>query len=190
VKQYQAMVTASPENPLAHYGYALALTRVGNWDLAASHMKRAIEGNALATHMLQDLGRIYFHGGEYDKAIQTLSASSFGNDPEGQLYLGRTQLKLGRIAEARDTFENLVRYNQGYTQAYYYLGESSGRLGNMFSAHYNLGCFYQLKGDRKNAGFHLKRAGTLATVESEKRMVERRLEELSNPEKAKKPGSG
>jgi len=97
---------------------------------------------------------------------------------------------LGRVAEAQDTFENLVRYHQNYMQAYYYLGESNGRLGNMFSAHYNLAHFYQLKGDRKNAGFHLKRAATLATVESEKRMVERRLEELNDSENAQKPGRG
>ena len=189
-KKYQAMVAASPEDALAHYGYALALTRMGAWDLAATHMKQAIEGNALATHMLQDLGRIYFHGGAYDKAIQTLSASSSGNDPEGQLYLGRTQLELGRVAEARDTFENLVRYNPNYTQAYYYLGESKGRLGDMFGAHYYLGRYYERKGDLRNADFHLKRALKLAATESEKQMVNRRLEKLNDPEKPKKTSAG
>ena len=190
VKRFQAAVETTPEDALAHYGYALALTRTGNWDLAATHMQRAIEGNILATHMLQDLGRIYFHGGAYEKAIQTLSASSSGSDPEGQLYLGRTQMELGRVAEARDTFENLVRYNQNYTQAYYYLGESSGRLGDMFGAHYNLGLFYQKRGDRKNADFHLKRALKLAVNESEKQMASSRLQELQDSEKPKKPGSG
>jgi uncharacterized protein HemY len=61
-------------------------------------MKRAIEGNAMATSMLQDLGKIYFHDGQYEKAMEALSASSSEKDPEGKLYLGRTQMELGRIA--------------------------------------------------------------------------------------------
>jgi len=190
VKRYQTAVETSPDDALAHYGYALALTRMEKWDLAAEHMQRAIEGNALATHMLQDLGRIYFHGGAYEKALQTLSTASSTNNPESQLYLGRTQMELGRMAEARETFETLVRYNQDYTLGYYYLGESSGRLGDMFGAHYNLGRFYQQKGDRKNADFHLKRALKMAANASQKQMVERQLEELKDPKKNNPHGQG
>ncbi len=143
----------------------------------------------MITHMLQDLGEIYFYDGQYDKAIEALSASSSDKDPEGQLLLGRTQMELGRMAEARDTFEYLVRYNQNFTQAYYYLGECSGRLGDMFGAHYNLGRFYRLKGDTKNAGFHLNRALKLAVEDSQKKIVEHQLKALQ-PKKKKKPGAG
>jgi tetratricopeptide (TPR) repeat protein len=62
--------------------------------------------------MLQDLGKIYFHDGQYEKAMEALSAGSSEKSPEGKLYLGRTQMELGRMAEARDTFENLVRDNE------------------------------------------------------------------------------
>ena len=189
LNRFQSDLDASPDDPLAHYGYALALTRVDKWHEAAEHMKRAIEGNAMTTHMLQDLGEIYFHDGLYDKAIEALSASSSDKDPEGQLLLGRTQMELGRMAEARDTFEYLVRYNENFTQAYYYLGECSGRLGDMFGAHYNLGRFYRLKGDLKNAGFHLNRALKLAVEDAQKQLVERQLKAL-RPQKKKKPGAG
>ena len=189
LKRFKTDLEASPESPLAHYGYALALTRVDQWHNAAVHMKRAIEGNAMTTSMLQDLGIIYFHDGQYEKAMEALSASSSEKDPESRLYLGRTQMELGRMAEARDTFENLVRYNEGFTQAYYYLGESSGRLGDMFSAHYNLGRFYRQKGDLKNAGFHLNRALKLAVDDSQKQMVELQLKTLGSP-KEKKSGAG
>ncbi len=185
LNRFKSNLEASPDSPLAHYGYALALTRMDRWPEAAEHMKRAIEGNAMATHMLQDLGRIYYHDGQYEKALQALSAGSTGKNPEGQMYLGRTQLELGRIAEARDTFENLVRYHENFTQAYYFLGESSGRLGDMFGAHYNLGRFYQQKGDRKNADFHLNRALKLAADDSQKHMAERQLKAL-DPKKNKK----
>jgi tetratricopeptide (TPR) repeat protein len=187
--RFRSDLDASPQDPLAHYGYALTLTRLDRWHEAAEHMQRAIEGNAMATHMLRDLGRIYFHDGQYEKALQALSTSSSEKDPEGQLYLGRAQMELGQMAEARDTFENLVRLNADYSQAYYFLGESSGRLGDMFGAHYNLGRFYGQKGDLKNAGFHLNRALKLAIDDSQRQMVERQLKHL-NPEKEKKAGAG
>ncbi len=189
LKRFKTDLETSPESPLANYGYALALTRVDQWHNAAVHMKRAIEGNAMTTSMLQDLGIIYFHDGQYEKAMEALSASSSEKDPESKLYLGRTQMELGRMAEAIDTFENLVRYNEGFTQAYYYLGESSGRLGDMFSAHYNLGRFYRQKGDLKNAGFHLNRALKLAVEDSQKQMVELQLKTLGS-QKEKKSGAG
>jgi predicted Zn-dependent protease len=189
LNHFRSDLEATPEAPLSHYGYALALTRVDKWNEAAEHMKRAIEGNAMATHMLQDLGIIYYHNGQYEKALESLWAGSSGKNPQGRLYLGRTQMELGRMAEARDTFDRLVRDDEDFTQAYYYLGESSGRLGDMFSAHYNLGRFYEQKGDLKNAGFHLNRAMKLAVDNTQKQMVENRLNAL-NRKKEKKPAAG
>jgi beta-barrel assembly-enhancing protease len=188
--QFKAALDASPNAPMANYGYALALTRIDRWNEAAEYMKRAIEGNAMATDMLQDLGKIYFHDGEYGKAIEALSSSTSPKDPEGQLYLGRTQMELGQMAQARDTFRNLVRYHEDYTQAYYFLGESSGRLGDMFGAHFNLGRFYQRKGDQKNASFHLNRAMKLAVDETQREMVDRELKALNPPKGGKKPHVG
>ena len=189
LNRFKSNLEASPDDPLAHYGYALALTRVDQWHEAAEHMKQAIEGNAMTTSMLQDLGKIYFHDGQYEKAMEALSASHSEKDPESRLYLGRTQMELGRMAQARDTFENLVRYNENFTQAYYYLGESSGRIGDMFGAHYNLGRFYRQMGNLKNAGFHLNRAMKLAVDDAQKQMVAVQLKAM-NPGKEKKPGAG
>ena len=148
-------------------------------------MQRALEGNALVVPMLQDLGQIYFHGGHYEKALQALSAGISAKNPKSQLYLGRSLMELGRLAEARDTFEDLVHVHPDQTQAYYYLGESSGRLGDMFGAHYNLGRFYYLKGDSKNAGFDFKRALNLAVDDTQKEMVERQLKALATKNKKK-----
>ncbi|WP_372682132.1 M48 family metalloprotease [Desulfosarcina sp.] len=189
LQRFKTNLAASPDSSLDHYGYALALTRFDQWHEAAEHMKRAIEGNAMVTAMLQDLGKIYFHDGQYAKAMEALSASSSEKNPESRLYLGRTQMEMGRMAQARDTFENLVRYKQNFTQTYYYLGESSGRLGDMFSAHYNLGRFYRQKGDLKNAGFHLNRALKLAVDDAQKERVALQLKAL-DPKKEKKPGAG
>jgi predicted Zn-dependent protease len=183
LERFGRTLAEHPEDPLAHYGYALALTRTGQWHQAADHMERAIEGYAMTAHLLQDLGRIYFHDGRYDKALKALSSGSTEDNPQSVLYLGRTQMELGRMQDARDTFNELVRSHEGYTQAYYYLGESSGRLGDMFAAHYNLGRFYRHKGDRKNADFHLNRALKLAADNDQKQLVKSQLDALQGLEK-------
>jgi predicted Zn-dependent protease len=189
LNRFQLRLAQSPYDPMAHYGLALVLTRMDRWHEAAEHMKRAIEADAMATHMLQDLGMIYFNDGQYEKALEALVAGKSGNNPEGRLYLGRTQMELDRMADARDTFENLVRDYADYAPAYFYLGESSGHLGDMFAAHYQLGRYYQLKGDLKNAGFHLNRALSLATSEMEKDLAQHQLKALSSA-RVRKPGSG
>jgi predicted Zn-dependent protease len=189
LNRFKSTLAASADDPMAHYGYALALTRMDRWHEASEHMKQAIEGNAMAAHMLADLGRIYYHDGQYEKALRALSTLSADQSLEGQLYLGRTQLQLGRIAEAKAIFENLVRYNEGFTQALYFLGESSGRLGDMFGAHYYLGRYYQQKLDLKNARFHLQRALKMAIDDTQKQMAERQLKTL-DPEIVAPPDSG
>ncbi|MDL2328832.1 M48 family metalloprotease [Desulfosarcina sp. OttesenSCG-928-A07] len=181
---FQEKLSQSPGDPMANYGYALSLSREDRWPEAISHMQRAIEGNAMDTSMLQDLGVFYFQDGQYEKAINTLSSSRSAKFPDGLLYLGRSQLEMERAADARETFRDLVRDHEDYVQAYYYLGETSGRLGDMFGAHYHLGRFYLLKRDRKNADFHLKRALTLARTESEKNQANAQLRRLS-PDKDK-----
>jgi beta-barrel assembly-enhancing protease len=186
LSHFSSAVASAPDDSMAHYGYALALTRADRWTEAAEHMHRALESNAMATDMLQDLGRIYFHSGQYENAIQALSVSQSEQFPEGQLYLGRTQLELGRYQDARETFDELVKEHADYTEAYYYLGESSGRVGDMFGAHFNLGRFYLRKKDTKNADFHLNRALKLAGSPSQQEMVKRELEELKSGETQKK----
>ncbi|MDL2321012.1 M48 family metalloprotease [Desulfosarcina sp. OttesenSCG-928-B08] len=182
---FRSQLSQSPKDAMARYGYALVLTRENRWAEAISHMQQAIEGNAMATDMLQDLGMFYFHNGQYEQAVNTLSASRSKKYPQGLLYLGRSQLELGQLADARETFQDLVADHEDYAQACYYLGETSGRLGDMFDAHYYLGRFYLLKQDLKNADFHLKRAMTLARTDAEKAQASAQLRHLS-PEKDNK----
>ena len=189
LNRFKLALAQSPADPMAHYGLALVLTRMDRWHEAAEHMKRAIEADAMATHMLQDLGKIYFNDGQYEKALEALTAGKSDSNPEARLYLGRAQMELDHMADARETFENLVRDYADYAPAYFYLGESSGRLEDMFAAHYHLGRYYQLKGDLRNAGFHLNRALSMATSDIEKELVEQQLKTLPSAS-VRKPGSG
>lgn len=67
-------------------------------------------------------------------------------------------MELGKLAEAASIFEKLIENHADYDQAYYFLGEARGKMGNLPDAHYNLGLYYFKKHDPKNAVFHLTKA--------------------------------
>ncbi len=168
---YEKALARTPDDPMVNYGYALTLTRKDHWREAAEHMKKALEGNAMAPHMLQDLGKIYFHDGKYDKAVNALSSSGTTDDPQIQLYLGRARMETGEMSEAKKIFKELVYHHQEYTKAYYYLGECCERMQDKFGAHYNLGRYYSRRKDMENAEFHLKQAMKLAANDEQKQLV-------------------
>ncbi|MBU0987743.1 MAG: M48 family metalloprotease [Proteobacteria bacterium] len=160
LQQFESAIKNHPENPMGHYGYGLVLARTGNRKAAVDQLKTALEKKAFDPYILKDLGRIYFLDGRYPEALNTLSAAGgiAAFDPEGLFYLGRTQMEMDRLTDAVVTFENLVAENSDYNQAYYFLGESCGRLGKLADAHYYLGIYYKNDLNYKNAVFHLQKA--------------------------------
>ena len=100
------------------------------------------------------------------------------NDPEILFYLGRTQAELGRLVDAAATFEALIAKKYNYPRAFYFLGETYGKLGKLDEAHYNLGIYYEKKGDLKNAAFHLKKAFELMEDPNKRAVIEERLKDI------------
>ena len=160
LRRFESDVKNHPENPLAHYGYALILAKTGNRNSAIDHLRVALEKNAFDIYIMRDLGRIYYRDGRYQEALDILhSAESLApNNPQRLFYLGRTQIETGRLKEAVVTFEKLISINAGYTKAYYSLGETYSKLGRLDYAHYYLGIYYKMGSNFKNAAFHLKKA--------------------------------
>jgi hypothetical protein len=64
-------------------------------------MKIAIEGNALATHMLVDLGIMYFMTASMKTPKRPCWPENRKMIHKGCFILGRTQMELGRVAEAK-----------------------------------------------------------------------------------------
>ena len=160
LERFEKWVRNNPEDPLAHYGYGLILARTGNRKEAASQLEVALEKDPLDSSLLGELGRVYFLDGRLEEALSTLQGSRglSGNNPDTQFYLGRTQMELGHYQQATESLTDLVKNNSDYDQAYYFLGESYGKLGNLGEAHYNLGIYYAKKQEPKNAVFHLQKA--------------------------------
>jgi tetratricopeptide (TPR) repeat protein len=67
-------------------------------------------------------------------------------------------MELGRLQSAAEAFTALLQKDDDYQQAYYFLGDTSGRLNNMADAHYYLGLYYYKKGENRNARYHLEKA--------------------------------
>ena len=160
LKRFKSKVENHPENSLAHYGYGLILARTGNYTDAVGHLKTALEKNAFEQYFIRDLGRVYFLAGRYEKALKVLQSFKImaPNHPLRLFYLGRTQIKMGLYQDAIDAFEKLISLYPDYTEAYYFIGYTYGKLDKLNYAHYYLGVYYKMISNHKTASFHLKKA--------------------------------
>jgi predicted Zn-dependent protease len=148
------------KDAIGYYGKGLLLAREGKKEEGKENLRQAVRLRPLDADILRDLGKTYFHMGDYDNALKTLrGALAFdARDPEGRFLLGRAQMETGNLQEAVETFEMLIHEAPHYLPGLYYLGETYGKLGNLPEAHYHLGMYYKEKGRVKNARFHLNRA--------------------------------
>jgi predicted Zn-dependent protease len=179
---FDSQLRKDPEDALAYYGKGLVLNREGKRQGAVGNLKRALQFRPLDSDIVRDLGKTYFHTGNYASALKTLKGALAINpkDPEGWFLLGRAQIETGDLQGALDSFKILVEAAPDYLPGTYYLGEIYGKLGNLGEAHYHLGVYYKRKGRFKNARFHLNRALNLLAKESPKRLaIEKALKELS-----------
>lgn len=157
--RFNSMLAKDPDDALAHYGYGMLLSRMGNQTQATEHLKKALELSALDPYFLMELGRNYFSEGRYENAVSALtSATDMVDDPMGKFYLGRAKKEMGKLDEAVEILEEVVKSNPKFIDANYHLGEAYGKLGKLGEAHYYLGIFYFNKRDLKNTRFHLGRA--------------------------------
>ncbi|KJS32585.1 MAG: hypothetical protein VR64_05735 [Desulfatitalea sp. BRH_c12] len=160
IQFFKSGLAQHPGNLDLAYGYALAMARTGNHTEAVHHLQKALAKNALDPIILADLGKIYFLAGRVKDALPVLqgAVSLAADHPEGLFYLGRTHMELGDFTAAAEAFERLLRFQDSYAPAYYFLGESYGKMDRIPEAHYFLGMFHFKNGDDRTAYFHLMRA--------------------------------
>jgi beta-barrel assembly-enhancing protease len=183
-QRYANAVTQHPEDPMAHYGYALALNRNGNPGDALAHLRQALAKRPLEPYFLKDLGRIYFETGRYEKALGVLEGvvATGVSPPEALFYLGRTQFEMGREQAAVRNLDVLVARHPDYIEARYFLGQSLGRVGRLPEAYYHIGLYHWALRDLKNARIHLERA--LEGIDSDMRRERIRdiLKQIDGPQ--------
>jgi beta-barrel assembly-enhancing protease len=176
LQNFRSRVESADGDPMAHYGYGLALARNGRRSAAVAHLQTALKKRAFDPQILADLGRIYFLDGDYEAARKTLNGaiSIDPKTPDALFYLGRTRMATGDYPAAVEHFEKLLKIYPSYPRGLYFLGEAYGRIDVLDQAHYYLGLHYKEAGDPVTALFHLKRAAEL-TQDSEKVEAIRKL---------------
>ncbi len=176
LKIFQAKISEQPQNPTFQYGYALALERVGKRGEAIAYLKKALEKKVFDSHLLKELGRLYFLNGQYGEAQKILEGAA--DSPEARFYLGRCYLENNHPEEAVAILEELTDQWQEYEDAYYFLAEAYGKLDRPDEAHFCLGIYYKLKGDFKNSVFHLNKASKLSGSPFRKQKAEDVLKDM------------
>jgi beta-barrel assembly-enhancing protease len=178
-------VTRNPQDPLAHYRYGLILARAGKRQEAIEQIRIALTKRAFDPYILRDLGWVYFLDGQFPQALKTLESAGamIPDDPDCLFYLGRTQMELGKLAEASDNFLKLTRQQPRFTQAYYFLGQSLGQQQMLGDAHYYLGVFYLRKRDFKNARVQLKQALKHPQDDEKRKKINEWLDKMSGKAK-------
>ncbi len=183
VSHFKNAVERNPNDTEARYGYGLVLARIGHRKDAAFHLQKVLEQNPLDRSILGDLGRIHFFDGRLPEALTALRASvslSESAAPETMFYLARTQAELGKLSEAITIFETLIESHPDYEQAYYFLGESYGKQGDLFQAHYHLARFYEKRRDPRNTVFHFQKALKNTQDPERKKEIEDILKNVRN----------
>ncbi|MBW1858798.1 MAG: M48 family metalloprotease [Deltaproteobacteria bacterium] len=182
---FDSELRRDPEDALAYYGKGLFLDREGHRKEAAENLRKALQWRPLDPDIVRDLGKIYFHMGDYEIALKTLKGALAFNpeDSEGWFLLGRSQAEMGDLDGALDSFKTLRNNAPHYLPGIYYLGETYGKLGSFGEAHFYLGFYYLEKGRFRNAEFHLNRAFDLLPKGTVKRnTVEKALKQISGAE--------
>jgi len=179
-RRFAALIERQPDDLTANYGYGLALARGSNSRAAMPYLVKVFDAEPDDPYLKHDLGRIYFQAGDYENALALLKTSPILKEggPEGLFFLGRSQMQLGHLQDAAETFRILIRYYPDYADALLFMGITLGELEDLGGAHYNLGLYYMKKGDHKTSTFHFKKALEYEKDEARRKKIDAGLEDL------------
>jgi len=180
LRHLQAAVKKYPQDPMAHYRYGLILARVGRRDEAIDHLRTALEKRAFDPYILRDAGRVYYLDGQYQQSIKMLKTAHnlIPDDADCGLYLGQTYMEMGLLDEASPVLREVVKKHPRYTKAYFILGQSLGKQGNLGDAHYYLAIYHSRRGDYKTAVVQYRRALKYVKDIERRTKIEKRLKRL------------
>ena len=153
LKYLATQVKQHPEDPMAHYRYGLILARVNRRAEAIEHLRTALQKRAFDPYMLRDVGRVYYLDGQFEQSLKMLKTARnmIPDDADCGLYLGQTYMAMGLYDEATPILRDVIEKHRRYTKAYYILGQSLGKQGNLADAHYYLGIYHTRRRDLRNA---------------------------------------
>jgi len=149
-----------PNNPLYHYGKALALSRVERSQEAVADFRRALSLDPGNVIIQRELAAYYFERNRYQEALPMLEglAQKRPQDEVVLFYLGRIYQERRQMAQALAAMERVHSLNPAYVEVYHSLGILYGEKGQLGLAHYFLGLHSLKARAYPTALFHFKKA--------------------------------
>ena len=156
--RFQQLAKEGTSPLLIHYGMGWVNLREKNLDGAVTEFQTALSLKPHDPYVLRDLGQTYLQKRDLNAAIQNLSQASLMNprDSSAAFFLGRAYLEKGDNLLALENFQRAMKIGAGDEEIFQYLGKVYGNLGDLGPAHYNLGRFFQRRGEMDKAVFHYK----------------------------------
>ena len=160
VVRYREELRKSPQDPLLHYGLALALARLRRFEEAVREMEYVISLLPEKDDFRLDLAQIYFEAGRYQEARPLLEwfVKRYPYRKGAKFLLAKCYQETGDLKKALALYEELKPVMEDDPEFHYYLGRLYAALGREGEAHYQFAAHFQLKGDSKVALYHLEQA--------------------------------
>lgn len=177
----QAALNKDPKDVDARYRYALLLNRNGQRNQAIEELSGILNSGLYDGYVLNDLGRIYFDSGNFEKAQELLekAAPLLDNDPENRVLLGRIYSDEGQLDLAEEVLLKATRDFPNYAETYYFLANTVSKRGKTGWAHYYMAHYYLQRRDAMGAKRQLDLAYRQAGNDSElKRLAEENYNDL------------
>jgi predicted Zn-dependent protease len=180
LRQTEGAVKNDPADMLARHRFGLILARVGRRPEAIDQLRTVLEKRAFDPYVLRDMGRIYFLDGQYQEALKMLNTAHnmIPDDALCRLFLGQTQMELELYDQSSLILSKLVEQNPHYTEAYYFLGQSLGKQGNLADAYYYLAVYHSRKRDYQAAAIQYQNALKYTKDTGKRAEIEDKLKEL------------
>ena len=186
--RFQQMEQENSFPILIHYGRGWVNLREKNLDGAVNEFQKALSLKPHDPYILRDLGQTYLQKSDLNSAIQYLSQASLMNprDSNAAFYLGRSYLEKGDNLLALENFQRALKMGAESEELFQYLGKVYGNLGDLGPAHYNLGRYFQRRGQIDKTVFHFKTALKYLDRNPElKGIVEKEVKKMTPPKEEK-----
>ncbi|WP_024952381.1 MULTISPECIES: type IV pilus biogenesis/stability protein PilW [Cobetia] len=183
---FQKALKLEKTNAQAKAGLAMIYQQQGENALADDYFKQAIDSDPSFTRARNNYAAFLYARGEYIEACQQLQTATqdLTYDNRGQLYtnLGRCQLQLGKMDEARSSFDRAVRINPRESEAWLAQARMAHEENDNETAQKGLSRYFRLSGTDRES---LELAVEVAEARGDSRLADlygRQLEQVRTRE--------
>ncbi len=174
----QAAQAKEPVKIFANYGLYLLDLENGEYGKARQALNKVIKAYPNKSILKTDLGVIFYRQGHYHQALKYARQALLANpdDAWSKYNMAETLGRLGNSEQAEKLYRQLLVQVPEFAKLHFQLGKLLADGGQSGEGHYQLGMFFWLNGDHRNAKYHLKEAEKDRT--SSPQTIEKAKEEL------------